>query len=177
MSARHRRFPYPSLPSFPNFNLQLGFIYLFAFSSLYIQFPGLYGYNGLLPLHDLVANMLHPSTSSISSLNNVLLKHPSIILLSPDVGVSVDGLAEFILMIGIISSIFVVMSAGNSHILFAILWICYLSMVILGETFMSFQWDILLLEVGFLTALILPKTKELGKFTFIIFIHKSFNNQ
>ena len=33
-------------------------------------------------------------------------------------------------------------------------WLCYLSVYIVGQTFLSFQWDILLLEVGALAVLL-----------------------
>ena len=32
----------------------------------------------------------------------------------------------------------------------ALAWMCYLSLVTVGQDFLSFQWDILLLEAGFL---------------------------
>eukprot|EP01137_Pigoraptor_chileana_P024025 Opistho-2@91317 len=39
---------------------------------------------------------------------------------------------------------------------FAVLWGLYLSVFSVGETFLSFQWDILLLEAGFLTLVMAP---------------------
>ena len=36
--------------------------------------------------------------------------------------------------------------------IFAILYVYYLSIVGAGQTFMSFQWDLLLLETGFLAS-------------------------
>ena len=38
----------------------------------------------------------------------------------------------------------------------ALLWLCYLSLVTAGQTFLGFQWDILLLEAGFLSLFIAP---------------------
>src|SRR5207245_443223 len=37
-----------------------------------------------------------------------------------------------------------------------LLFVCYLSLTIAGQTFLSFQWDILLLETGFLAMFIAP---------------------
>ncbi|NIP37983.1 MAG: lipase maturation factor family protein [Candidatus Dadabacteria bacterium] len=58
----------------------------------------------------------------------------------------------------IISIVFsALLIAGITPILCSIvLWISYLSIVNIGQSFMSFQWDILLLEAGFLTILISP---------------------
>ena len=39
---------------------------------------------------------------------------------------------------------------------FTILYVLYLSLFHVGQTFMSFQWDILLLEAGFLTIFLAP---------------------
>lgn len=39
---------------------------------------------------------------------------------------------------------------------FFILYVCYLNIFLIGQTFMSFQWDIYLLEVGFLALFVSP---------------------
>ncbi|NIW80965.1 MAG: lipase maturation factor family protein, partial [Calditrichae bacterium] len=43
-----------------------------------------------------------------------------------------------------------------STILWILLWILYLSLVKAGQIFLSFQWDILLLEAGFLVIFLMP---------------------
>jgi hypothetical protein len=35
-------------------------------------------------------------------------------------------------------------------------WACYLSLVTVGQEFLSYQWDILLLETGFLAIFFAP---------------------
>lgn len=40
-----------------------------------------------------------------------------------------------------------------------VLWILYLSIFKIGQTFASFQWDTMLLEVGFLTMFFIPKRR------------------
>ena len=39
---------------------------------------------------------------------------------------------------------------------FGLLWICYLSLTVAGQTFLAFQWDVLLLETGLLAGLYAP---------------------
>lgn len=126
------------------FNSSLGIVYLCAFVSLYIQWPGLHGFNGLLPAHDFIARIqphlqLYPY--------NGYLSFPSLLLFADSLGVSVDGLAETLLFVGLTSA--ALCSCGyHSPIIFGVMWICYLSLYLVGQTFLSFQWDILLLEAG-----------------------------
>ena len=137
-----------------SFSRQLGFIYLFAFSSLYVQWPGLYSENGVLPVADFT-DRYKTSELSIAEAGRFYLKFPSLVLFHGSLGVTADGLCEFILLVGIFCS--VLASLGkNNHFLFGSLWACYLSLVLSGQTFMSFQWDILLLEVGALSVLLAP---------------------
>jgi len=48
--------------------------------------------------------------------------------------------------------------AGGTAITFAALWALYLSLFVVSQKFLAFQWDILLLEVGFLTIWLVPMT-------------------
>ncbi len=41
---------------------------------------------------------------------------------------------------------------------FLALWLCYKSLFDVGQTFLWFQWDILLLETGFLCLIVAPLT-------------------
>lgn len=43
-----------------------------------------------------------------------------------------------------------------ARVVAALLWVLYLSLYVVGQTFLSFQWDILLLETGFLTIFFAP---------------------
>lgn len=162
----------------------IGFIFLIAFLSLYIQSPGLYGPNGLLPVDHHLSNILpyiRPTTatppeflsfissllqqylpsffilssyheSSWSSLLQSYLNYPSLLIFSSQFHLSGYVIYEFLLILGIFYS--TIIALGNCHgALFFIIWISYLSVYLFGQIFLSFQWDILLLEVGFLTFL------------------------
>ena len=140
------------------FHRMIGVIYLAAFYGLYIQFRGLYGWNGLLPVESHVTsirNHFERSLNGKQSLVFTLIKSfPALPVFAHDVGISVDGISEAMICVGIISSI-LIMLGGNtnsspSSLLFFITWLCYLGCLLLGQTFLSFQWDILLVEVGFL---------------------------
>jgi len=123
----------------------VGLIYFFAFTSLYVQFPGLLGHNGILPADIFLSRVLAREGMGF-------LDFPSLLALAPSWGVPVDCLAELLLLLGIGCSLLI--AIGRPHpLLFFICWASYLSVYLVGQTFLSFQWDILLLEVGFLSVL------------------------
>lgn len=57
-----------------------------------------------------------------------------------------DCLSDFLLLIGGSCSAAITIGFPNP-LLFFIAWSCYLSVYLVGQTFLSFQWDFLLLEV------------------------------
>jgi hypothetical protein len=138
----------------------IGLIFLIAFLSLYVQYPGLYGANGLLPIQD-YSTRIHTHfastfTSLPSSFNSYFKRYltfPSLILFSSDLTLRADVFGEFLLLIGILYSTVISLLGSHNGILFFVIWICYLSHFLCGQVFLSFQWDILLLEVGFLAFL------------------------
>ncbi|XP_041367323.1 lipase maturation factor 2-like isoform X2 [Gigantopelta aegis] len=125
-------------------------IYLFAFSSLYVQIPGLYGDNGLLPAR----NALKMEANSWQEL---LEGQPSLLKLTPKLGLDMQTAMDLLCLGGILISFFCMVSQRARDVVsFTLLWMLYLSLYQVGQTFLWFQWDILLLEVGFLTLLIAP---------------------
>lgn len=71
-------------------------------------------------------------------------------IFSSDIGVKSDLFGEMLILFGIISSSCIALGS-NRTIFFICSWLCYLSLFILGQAFLMFQWDMLLLEVGFLS--------------------------
>lgn len=120
-----------------------GLSYFFAFLSLYFQMPGLIGTDGILPAKDLLSRAsqaLGPGAPwALPSLTWIL-------------GASNNSL-HLIALTGLISSI--LLTFGLLRPLSAALpWLCWLSFVNIGQDFLSFQWDTLLLEAGFLVILL-----------------------
>ena len=117
-----------------------GLSYFFAFLSLYPQIPGLIGPNGILPANDLLfraTKVLSPETAPWAL--------PS---LGWTFGTSNFAL-HLIALLGIVGSLLLL--TGFLRPFGAILsWLGWLSFVNIGQDFLSFQWDTLLLEVGFL---------------------------
>jgi hypothetical protein len=134
------------------FHSCFGLISLAAFISLYLQYHGLYGPNGLQPIDNFVTwvSQHHLPSAAVSLPFYEKFYHvPSLLVYAHDLNVRYDIFGEFLLILGMISSSLI--SVGfHSFFLFLISWVCYLSLFIFGQAFLNFQWDMLLLEVGFL---------------------------
>ena len=114
----------------------LGYIFLTAFLSYYVQFPALSSIGGIEPSNDIFQRAF-PS-----------LYYPV------DKGyIDADGLVELINLVGIVISIIVASDIAQHALLFLLITAIYYFLVILGGQFYTFQWDILLIEAGFLTAI------------------------
>lgn len=85
---------------------------------------------------------------------------PSLLWLHAPLGLSVDTLALLLLLSGLcLSALLTLFSPARvwcPKLLFLALWALYLSLVQAGQSFLSFQWDILLLEAGALAVLYAP---------------------
>ncbi len=122
----------------------LGAIYLIAFVSLWLQIDGLVGEQGILPIGQhlqLARGQLGP---------DAFFLFPTLCWFS-----SSDAFLHFLCGAGAIIS--VLLMAGLGPVLcLSLLFVLYLSLTIAGQTFLSFQWDILLLETGFLAIFFAP---------------------
>ena len=121
----------------------LGIIYLAAFTSLGFQVIGLAGSRGIVPL----SIFLEKALSILGS--SAYFRIPTIFWFnSSDIILQIACLAGIFFSLAIILNVFLRTSLLLSYIF-------YLSLYYAGQTFLTFQWDLLLLECGFL-ALFLP---------------------
>lgn len=114
----------------------MGAMYLAAFTSLGAQVRGLYGRRGLLP----IAELLDRGKAVLG--DDAWKQYPSIFL----AGASDEALVRAC-RAGQLLSIGLMLGLAPRPTLFA-LWGLYLSFVSTGREFLSFQWDVLLLETG-----------------------------
>ncbi|KAK3591845.1 hypothetical protein CHS0354_005041 [Potamilus streckersoni] len=125
-------------------------IYLIAFSSLYIQIPGLYGDNGLLPARLMIDR-------EANTWGDLLDGKPTLLKLTPKLGLDTQQGMDLLCLLGMaISFLCLVYKQLQDTVAFTLLWMFYLSLYQVGQTFLWFQWDILLLEAGFLTIIVAP---------------------
>ncbi len=126
----------------------LAIIFLIAFVSLRMQIVGLIGEQGILPVGEHLQNLERHAQQTDGGAapwrwpTLVWWKHSDTFLTGLcDTGALTAILAFF----GILS--------GPC---FALMWVLYLSLYHAGQTFLSFQWDLLLLETGFLAIFFAP---------------------
>ena len=122
----------------------LGCIYLIAFLSLWVQIHGLIGSNGILPAEQYLAAV----RQQIGTEGYYLL--PTLFWLNPS-----DACLHFLCASGVVLSLVLIAGFLPTATLTG-LWILYLSLVAVGQAFLSFQWDVLLLEVGLLAIFFAP---------------------
>ncbi|MDQ2962129.1 MAG: lipase maturation factor family protein [Pseudomonadota bacterium] len=116
----------------------LGGIYVAAFASLAVQIQGLVGHAGILPLDNYLDAAHHALGSSAYRLVPTLFW-----LNSGDIALIAGTI------VGVLLGLMVILDRWTRPALVG-LFALYLSYVYGGQDFMSFQWDLLLLETGFL---------------------------
>ncbi|MBA3993331.1 MAG: membrane protein [Cyanobacteria bacterium DS2.3.42] len=120
-------------------------VFLLAFFSLYLQIDGLFAKNGILPIADLMQ-----SVSSAYREPSKFFDFPTLFWISAS-----DSFLKSTCAAGMFFSVMAMTGiiCGPSLL---ICWLLYLSFLTAGADFMSFQWDILLLEAGILAAFWAP---------------------
>src|SRR5437773_4236171 len=122
----------------------LGLIYLIAFVSLWVQVDGLVGSNGISPVNQFLPAVREQIGRQAYSLLPTLCWFNSS-----------NAFLHFLCGGGVFLSL--LLMAGIVPVVSLIaLFVFYLSLTIAGQTFLSFQWDILLLETGFLSIFFAP---------------------
>ncbi len=122
----------------------LGVVYLIAFVSLWVQVDGLIGSNGISP----VAQFLPAARAQIGGSASFVL--PTLCWFNAS-----DAMLHFLCGAGAVISVLLIVGIAPLLSL-ALLFVLYLSLSVAGQTFLQFQWDILLLEAGFLALSFAP---------------------
>ena len=127
----------------------LGLIYLIAFLSLWVQIVGLIGANGILPAKGSMEVMSRQAaTQHIGAERYHVL--PTFCWFDTS-----DRFLQGQCAAGTILAIALLIGFAPAPCLF-LLWLLYLSLVTISSEFLGFQWDNLLLEVGFLAIFLAP---------------------
>jgi predicted DCC family thiol-disulfide oxidoreductase YuxK len=122
----------------------LGVIYLIAFVSLWVQLDGLFGSNGMSPVNQ----FLPAAHAQLGGQAYAVL--PTLCWFN-----SSDVFLHFLSGSGIAFALLLVFGIAPAFSLLA-LFVFYLSLTIAGQVFFNFQWDVLLLETGFLSIFLAP---------------------
>jgi len=127
----------------------LGLVYLIAFVSLWTQVDGLIGDHGILPVANFLDAVRRYFAAEKSGASRVW-ELPTLLWLSPH-----DGLIHLLCGGGTLISMMLIMG-WMPKLSLVLLWVLYLSLFHAGQIFLSFQWDILLLETGFIAIFVAP---------------------
>ncbi|HEX9989836.1 MAG TPA: lipase maturation factor family protein [Chloroflexia bacterium] len=122
----------------------LGVVYLVAFASLWPQIPGLIGRNGILPAGEFLASVWAPTEAQR------FLLVPTLAWFNAS-----DGFLLFMCGAGVVLSVLLILGVLPIPVL-SLLWALYLSLFSVGQVFLGYQWDVLLLETGFLAIFFAP---------------------
>lgn len=133
----------------------LGAVYFIAFASLAVQVLGLYGSQGILPIYDLMQRQTF-GPANIWFLPTVFWVDTS------------DTLIQLVPILGALLALALIIGLHSRIILF-LLFALYLSLVSVGQDFLSFQWDYLLLEVGFIAIFLADSILVLWLYRWLLF--------
>ncbi len=115
----------------------LGAVYLIAFASLWGQLDGLVGSRGISPVAEFLP-WVHEQLGWKS-----YLQVPTLCWIS-----SADAFLHCLCAAGVAFSLLLMVGIAPRWVLLA-LWTLYLSLASVGDVFLQYQWDNLLLETGF----------------------------
>jgi hypothetical protein len=120
----------------------LGITFLIAFLSLLVQMRVLFGSRGLLPAQEFL-DAVRPRVG--------FLDIPTLFWWTS----ASDAMLVAAAVVGALASLLLIANVAPRAILF-VLWFLYLSFASIGQDFLSFQWDNLILESAFLALFITP---------------------
>ncbi len=129
----------------------LALIYFAAFVSWGVQARGLVGEHGILPAGEFLIHLHNAyGDQAYARFPTICWRWSSDWFLTW--GLCGGGaLFSLLLLLGVVPALMLVL-----------LWVFYLSIVTTGQTFMNFQWDVLLLETGFVAIFYAPLTWRLA---------------
>ena len=109
-----------------------------AFASMWVQVTGLVGEHGILPAQDFLAEAIEWGKRAD---RNPHLAFPTLFWWMGASDLALRGIA----FAGMLSAAMIFFGIA-SRFFIAIAWVCYLSLVSVGQIFLGYQWDALLLE-------------------------------
>ena len=124
----------------------LGLLFFFAFFSFGLQALGLIGSQGIIP----VANLVNAAGSQLGLERYWLL--PMVFWLNAS-----DLMIQLTCWCGAILALLLVFNI-YPRLCLLLMYVLYLSLIVAGQTFMTFQWDLFLLEAGVIAIFLVSYT-------------------
>ena len=135
----------------------LAFIYFVAFTTFGSQAAGLIGSRGILPF----AGSLRAFRAALGTAAYWNL--PTVLWLSPS-----DASLAAVWIAGSVAALAAVFGY-RQRIALTVCLVCWLSLCVAGQDFLSFQWDVLLLEAGFLAIFVDESPVRVWLFRWLLF--------
>ncbi|HEY1336940.1 MAG TPA: lipase maturation factor family protein, partial [Bryobacteraceae bacterium] len=151
------RWRWPAFPSVEAFLCLLGLIYFIAFTSFGVQAAGLIGSRGLSPLPE----FLKTARESLGSA--AYWDVPTVLWLN-----SRDAAIAAVWIAGAAAALAAIFTRWPRPAL-AVCLVLWLSVCGAGQDFLSFQWDVLLLETGFLAIFATDARLRVWLFRWLLF--------
>lgn len=133
----------------------LSLIYLISFISLYYQIQGLFGNEGILPANLFLSNIKQNCTGYTH-----IISYPSIawVFNLDNNSYQIENLLFILCLTGILISLLIIFQYSYffNFLGFSFLWYIHYNFYFLGQVFMNFSWDELLLEIGFISIFFAP---------------------
>ncbi|XP_056443583.1 lipase maturation factor 2b [Gadus chalcogrammus] len=132
----------------------MAIVYMLAFSSLYVQLPGLHGNGGVSPVRPAEP----PGLTGLPLLDLMLASPRTVLLdLARAWGADPPQALELVCLTGALLALGAATLAPlRGSLVFLALWCLYFSLGQVGRGLLSSPWDGLLLEAGFLAVLVAP---------------------
>jgi len=130
----------------------LGIVYFVAFASLFTQIVGLVGHDGILPAAAYMDAVRAFVADQHIGLDRFRL-FPTLTWLNAS-----DIFLRGVCAAGMVGAAMLTVGIGQVLVT-PLLWLLYLTLTITGQDFLSYQWDALLLECGFLAVLLTPSLR------------------
>jgi predicted DCC family thiol-disulfide oxidoreductase YuxK len=127
----------------------LGFIYLIAFVSLWVQITGLIGSQGIVPAAATMETVQRQTEEKNVGVDRYRL-FPTLCWFGAS-----DTFLKAQCAAGSFLAVLLIIGLAPAPCLF-LMWAIYLSLTTVGRDFLGFQWDNLLLETGFLAIFLAP---------------------
>jgi predicted DCC family thiol-disulfide oxidoreductase YuxK len=130
----------------------LALVYLCAFISLWVQVPGLLGEHGVLPARE----YMEQASKQLSGFERFHTLPTFCWISGSDRSLQIQCAAGVLFSAALIAGLL-------PTVCLIALWMLYLSLATVGQTFFNFQWDALLLEIGLLSIFVSPLSLGLSK--------------
>lgn len=139
-------------------------LYVIAFASTLNQFPALLGEHGLLPAPDLIRWVRSSKRAS-------RMLHPTVFRYAryTDRRLSALCIAGIVVAAALVVGIPQLGPPWIPMVCFLLLWLGYMSITSVGQTFYSFGWEMLLLEAGFLAVFLGSDTQPPPTVVIVLF--------